>query len=238
MDSRNKYIGIESRVHFDVLEAAIVEYLLNDNLDKESCLKHIKQFTKGENRAGKILKHISVIIAKNSYLLGQLRKQIKDSDYYHFSTDERRALLLCFFCIGFPITSDILTALAQGFKVQNTVSKQVIIHKIGAMYGGNRAMHIAVTEIVPFLIECGVIQRIKLGLYSFNSKLVIKNKFIAELIIYTDIFLSGSKSTLVDDLGFKPWYSYFDISSVKPDNFSLLISKKDSAVGKGYLTVK
>ncbi len=94
MDSRNKYIGIESRVHFDVLEAAIVEYLLNDIFDKESCLKHIKQFTEGENRSGKILKHISVIITKNNYLLGQLKKQLKDSDYYHFSTDERKARIL------------------------------------------------------------------------------------------------------------------------------------------------
>jgi hypothetical protein len=170
-------------------------------------------------------------------LLAQLKKVVKDFDYYRFSLDERKAIILCLFCNSYPITFDILTSLSQGFKVQENINKQVIVQKIGAIYGSNRAMHIAITEILPFLIECGTIQRIKMGLYSLNSRLVVKNRFVVELIVYTDISLSGSKSILIDDLNFKPWYLYFDTSDWKDDQFNFLISKKDSAVGKGYLTI-
>jgi hypothetical protein len=238
MKSKVKYIGIESRVHFEVLEAVISGCIQNGNLNKVECLNHIKQFTKGDNRAVKILKHVSVLISKNEHQLDLLRKSMKGSDFYQLNNSERRALILCLFCVSFPITYDILVALAQGFKVQDKINKQVIKQKIGSLYGGNRAMDIAITEIMPFLIDCRVIQRVKLGIYSFDSKLVIRNLFIAELIVYTDILLSGSKSILIDDINFRPWYSYFDISGAKQNKFNQFISKKDSALGNGYLNVK
>lgn len=237
MINKRKYIGVESRVHFKVLEDAIADYFQTGSFDRDKCLLHIKQHTEGENRAGKILKHVTVLIQRNNYLLAQLKKVVKDFDYYRFSLDERKAIILCLFCNSYPITFDILTSLSQGFKVQENINKQVIVQKIGAIYGSNRAMHIAITEILPFLIECGTIQRIKMGLYSLNSRLVVKNRFVVELIVYTDISLSGSKSILIDDLNFKPWYLYFDASDWKDDQFNFLISRKDSAVGKGYLTI-
>jgi len=237
MKSKGKYIGVESRVPFDVLETAIVDYMQNGCLDKMKCLNHIKKFNAGENRALKILKHINVIIGKNEQLLIFFKKTMKGLDFYQLGKSERTVFLLCLFVKSFPISYDIMSAMAQGFKVQDKINKQVIIQKIGAAYGGSRAMDIAITETIPFLIECGVIKRMKLGIYALDSMLSIRNKFLTELIVYIDIFLSGSKSILIDDLSFKPWYSYFDISSINPELFNLLISKKDSAVGKGYLTI-
>lgn len=238
MSSKGKYIGVEGRVQYEVLEAAVHDYLSSGELDKEKCLSHIKQFTKGENRAGKILKHISVLVAKNEDLLTKLSKYIDGGTFLQLSQADRKAMLLCLFCNSFPITFDILIGFAQAFKVQTIVSKQVIIHKIGSAYGSNRAMHIAVTEILPFLIECGIIKRIKVGIYSVGPKLNISNKAVSELIIFTDIKLSASKSILIADLGYKPWYSYFEHANVMLATFNILLSKKDSAVGKGYITIK
>lgn len=237
MSNKGKYIGVESRVQYEVLEAAIHDYLSNGTLDKEKCLSHIKQFTKGENRAGKILKHISVLIAKNERILERLSKHIDALSFSQLSAAERKALLLCLFCNSFPIAYDILIGFAQAFKVQPVVSKEVIIHKIGSAYGSNRAMHIAVTEILPLIIECGIIDRVKLGLYSVGSTLPVNNKAVSELVVFTDIKVSESKSTLIDELVYKPWYTYFDLSSVSPADFRILLSRKDSAVGKGYLTI-
>lgn len=237
MSSKGKYIGVESRVQYEVLEAAIYDYLSNGKLDKEKCLSHIKQFTKGENRAGKILKHISVLLAKNESIIKKISKQLDANSFSQLSSGERKAILLCLFCNSFPITYDILIGFAQAFKVQSIVSKEVIIHKIGSAYGSNRAMHIAVTEILPFLIECGTIERVKVGIYSTGSKLNISNKVISELVVFTDIKLSASKSMLIDELGYKPWYSHFELSNISPVAFNILLSKKDSAVGKGYLTI-
>ncbi len=237
MSSKGKYIGVESRVQYEVLEAALYDYISNGKLDKEKCLSHIKQFTKGENRASKILKHISVLLAKNEDVISKISKQLDASVFAQLSTGERKALLLCLFCNSFPITYDILIGFAQALKVQAIVSKEVIIHKIGSAYGSNRAMHIAITEILPFLIECGIIERIKVGIYATGSKLNISNKVVSELIVFTDIKLSTSKSILVDELGYKPWYSYFELSNISPTNFNILLANKDSTIGKGYLTL-
>jgi hypothetical protein len=238
MSNRGKYIGIESRVHIEILEGAVHDYLSNGRLDKEKCLSYIKQFTRGENRAGKILKHISVLITKNEAILSKLSKDIDAAKFSLLSPTDRKAMLLCLLCNSFPIIYDILIGFAQAFKVQPIVSKEVIVHKIGSIYGSNRAMHIAVTEILPFIIECGIIERVKLGIYSFGSIIPVKNKAISELVVFTDIKLSSSKSILIDEMGHKPWFAYYDISNIAPVDYSILLSKKDSSVGKGYLTIE
>lgn len=237
MSNKGKYIGVESRVQYEVLEAALYDYLSNGSLDKEKCLSHIKQFTKGENRAGKILKHISVLLAKNESIISKFSKKLDAGAFAQLSTTDRKSLILCLFCNSFPISYDILIGFAQAFKVQSIVSKEVIINKIGSSYGSNRSMHIGVTEILPFLIECGAIERVKLGIYSSALKHTISNKVISELIIYTDINLSSTKSILIDEISYKPWYSFFDLSNINLDTLSIFIKKKDSAVGKGYLTI-
>ena len=238
MSDKGKYIGVESRVQYEVLEAAIYDYLSNGILDKEKCLSHIKQFTKGENRAKKILKHISVVFTKTEDILNKISKYIDAGAFLQLSNADRKAIALCLFCNSFPITYDILIGFAQTFKVQAVVSKEVIIHKIGSAYGSNRAMHIAITEIVPFIIECGIIERTKVGIYSVGCKLPITSKTVSELIVFTDIKLSNSKSILIDEMGYKPWYAFFDLLNVPNANFNVLLAKRDSAVGLGYITIK
>jgi len=130
-----------------------------------------------------------------------------------------------------------LVALAQGLKVQDQINKKFINEKVMSIYGSNRTVDVAIDALLPMIIELNTIKRDKVSLYSKASKLGVINKFISELVIFTDIKLSGSKSILIDDLSFKPWFSYFDISAINTEHFNHLISKKDSAVGKGYLTI-
>jgi len=99
-------------------------------------------------------------------------------------------------------------------------------------------MHIGVDETIPLFLDCGIITRQKIGIYAKGLTLKISNNFVSELIIYANIKLSGSKSILVDELNFKPWYSHFEIANRTNNNFNQLLSKKDSAVGKGYITIK
>jgi hypothetical protein len=237
MKSKVKYIGIESRVQYEVLEAAIYDYLANGSLDKEKCLSHIKQFTKGENRAGKILKHITVLLNKNGPILNVLSKKTSAEEFSRLNISDRKSIILCLFCNSFPITYDILIGLAQAFKVQDILSKEVIVQKIGVLYGSNRSMYIAITEIIPLLIELGLIKRFKMGIYSPGLKLQITNELCKDLIIFTDIKLSGSKFILLDELEFKSWFSYFNLSGLSVDNFRSFLSKKESLVGNGYIYI-
>jgi hypothetical protein len=99
-------------------------------------------------------------------------------------------------------------------------------------------MHIAVGELLTLFTEIGLISRKKIGIYTRGQKMVVSNRYIAELVILTDIKLSGSKSILMEDISSKVWYTYFDLGLFESqDSFSLL-TKMDSSIGKGYLTVR
>ena len=238
MNSKGKYIGLNQRIPFDVLDAAIHFYLANGEIDKSYIFQRMQEFNAGTNRAKKATIYVVQILNRQVHLLDQLKKVIKEVPYSSLRTDDRKALCLCLISLTYPITYDLLIALAQGFKVQSQINKKFINEKVMSIYGSNRTVDIAIDALLPMIIELNAIKRDKVSLYSLLLKSVITNRFISELIIFTDIKLSGSKSILIDDLKFKPWYSYFDISAVTPDMLTLLISKRDSAVGKGYLTLK
>jgi len=238
MKSKAKYIGIESKIPVEVLEAAISGYLKTGQLDQEVCLKHIRQFNKGINRSGKILKHIRILLGKNKNILLLLKQRLQDNDYFFLNKSDRTIINLCLFCITYPIAYDILSLFGQGFRVQEKIHIQVIRHKTGALYGGNRAMHIAVNEVLSFLVEMKIIQRASLGIYRQGTKLKPAGSFVAELVIYTDILCSISKSILVSDLIHRPWYVYFDELPGHSASFGALVTRKESLPGEGYLSLK
>ena len=237
MNSKEKYIGLNQRIPFEVLDSAIHFYLENGVIDKSYIFQRMQEFTTGTNRAEKATTYVAQILNRQLSLLNSLKKSIKDIPYNSLRNDDRKALCLCLISITYPITYDLLIALAQGFKVQNQINKKFINEKVKSIYGSNRTVYVAIDALMPMIIELNTIKRDKVSIYSLATKLAVSNRFVSELIIYTDIKLSGSKSILVDDLGFKPWYSYFDLSGNPMDNFIHLITKKDSAVGKGYLTI-
>lgn len=237
MSSKGKYIGISNRIPFVVLEYAIGDYINTGQVNTPAYFKYIQEFTKGENRAKKTLGHLVSIINKNTNLIALLAKQSK-GNFFSLSSNDRKAVLISLYALTFPIAYDILLVFGAGFKVQDIISKRVVLEKIGALYGSNRSMHIGMDETIPLFLDCGIITRQKIGIYAKGLKLKITNSFVSELIIYSNIKLSGSKSILVDELNFKPWYSYFEISNITSLNFNHLLSKKDSAIGNGYITIK
>jgi hypothetical protein len=151
--------------------------------------------------------------------------------------DERRSLCLCLICLTFPITYDLLIALAQGLKVQPLINKNFISQKVMMMYGSNRTVDIAIDALLPMVIELKAIKRAKVSIYNLGDRLVVRNNFLLELLVYTDIILSGSKSTLISDLSFRPWLMFFDLPQLNNFDFKNLIAKRDSAIGQGYLTI-
>ena len=237
MNSKGKYIGLNQRIPFDVLDAAIHFYLMNGVIDKEYIFQRMQEFTSGANRVNKAAGYVVQILTRQVKLLNQMSKVIKEVPYNSIRIDDRKAFCLCLISLTYPITYDLLVALAQGFKVQSQINKKFINEKVKTLYGSNRTVDVAIDALLPMIIELNTIKRDKVSIYSMASKLFTKNAFVNELIIYTDIKLSGSKSILIDDLNYKPWYSYFEISIPILNKVNFLISKKESAVGKGYLTI-
>jgi hypothetical protein len=236
MLNKGKYIGISNRIPFVVLEHAINDFIKTGVVNTQDYLEYIKEFTAGDNRAKKTLGALVSIINKNSSLLAKLSIKLK-RDFRSLPQNDRNTVLICLHALAFPITYDILVSFAQGFKVQELISKRVILEKISSSYGSNRAMHIGVDETIPFLISVGTIEREKIGIYKKALNKLLTSDLTFELLVYTEIKLSGSKSLLIDDLAFKPWFSYFNIKSITEYTFKFLIAKKESLLGNGYLSL-
>lgn len=236
MSSKGKYIGISNRIPLVVLEYAVSDYISTGKVNAAAYFKYIQEFTKGENRAKKTLSHLVAIINKNSNLINKLAKQVK-GDFRNLSENDRKAVLISLYALTFPIAYDILLAFSVGFKVQEVISKQVVLEKMGAIYGSNRSMYIGVDETIPIILELGFIERAKRGIYKNTAKLSIENQSVGELVVYTDIKLAGSKSILLNDISFRPWFLFFDLSESSFLKTKYLITKKDSALGRVYLTI-
>jgi hypothetical protein len=238
MSSKGKYIGLNQRIPFEVLDAAVHHYLLTGKVEKTYIYERMLEFTKGPNRAQKGTIYAFQTLNRNELILQSFRKQVDAGEYTSLKTDDRKALSLCLICLTFPITYDLLIAMSQGLKVQEQINKKFISEKVMSIYGSNRTVDIAIDALIPMIIELSTINRVKLGIYSFGSKLVVHNTFISELIVYTHILLSGTKSMLIDEIEHKPWYVYFDLTAVTPLIYKYLLTKKDSSVGKGYVNIK
>lgn len=238
MSSKGKYIGLNQRVPFEVLDSALLYYLKNGLVDRNLIFQQMQEFTSGVNRANKATAYVVQILTRQRHLLDQFRKVNTNTTYDSLKADERKAFGLCLVCLTYPIMYDLLISLSQGFKVQTQISKKFISEKVKSAYGSNRTVDVAIDALLPMIIEFKNIKRDKVSIYSKEKKLILTNWFITELVIYTDIRLAGTKSILLDDIVFRPWFSYFDIKDLSKTVFNYLVTKKDSAVGRGYIAIK
>ena len=220
-----------------VIEYAIIDYVRNGKTNPSDYLSYIGEFTKGANRAKKTLGHLLALVNKNAHLLKILSSKT-NGNFESLPPKDRKVIIICLFALTFPITYDMLQAFSVGFKVQEIISKRVIREKMGAIYGSNRSMHIGVDETMPLILDVGLLERVKTGLFCKSPKLKISIQLAAEIVIYTDIVLSSSKTVLIEDLVSNPWYLFFDISTFADSKFNIILSTKEVSLGKGYLSVK
>ena len=81
MNNKGKYIGLNQRIPFEVLDSAIHFYLANGVVDKTYAFHRMQEFTSGTNRANKAANYIVQIMTRQGQLLDQLKKVIRDTPY-------------------------------------------------------------------------------------------------------------------------------------------------------------
>jgi hypothetical protein len=235
--NKAKYIGINQRIPFAVIDSAVHRWLLSGEVDREAILAHIKEFTKGENRALKATSYVSTIFNKQIKILSVLSEKMDAGAWHQIPENERKAFVLCMVCLTSPIGYDLLVAIAAGLKTQPQISKKFISARMASLYGTNRGVDLALDALIPMIIEAGAIQRDKTSIYSAAPKSTLSTAFAIELVIYADIRLSGSKSLMLDEIPFRPWISYFLFTQPDLSKLSLL-RFDDNGTGKGYLSLK
>ncbi len=236
MTPTGKYIGINQRIPFDVLDAALYHFLRDQTIDKYSILSHLKEFTKGENRANKAAQYTVQILSRQKNCIFGLNKTIAAPAYLKLPLTDRKAIVLSLAALTYPIIYNLLIALATVFKVQSQTNRKFINLKMASLYGSNRTLEIALDALIPMIIELNTIKRVKISRYTLTQKCIITYPAIAELLIYTDIKLSGSKSILVDDLQYRPWYMFFEVALGKKNSYTLF-KYDESRIRQEYLTI-
>lgn len=236
MIQNTQYVGINQKIPFDVLDTGIYQFLSGIKFNKDSFALHIREFTKGENRVNKAALYTNQIFTTQTIILSYIKEHFKSENYFSLPLQERKAIILCLVSLSFPITYELMVVLASSLKMQETINREAIIQKMALKYGSNRSLYNSMDSLIQMLMEMDKIERVKLGLYKLSSKTVILNPHVIEILVYTDIKLSKSKSILAEDILYRPWYNYFDLS-FEPSKKSTLIKISESLVGQGYLTI-
>jgi hypothetical protein len=235
MKEKGKYIGINQRVPLKVLNNGIIRLLDSNILSVEEFKHDMYEFTKGENRVRKGSKYAFQILSRPE-IMKTVKTKFNSESFNLLSYSDKQALVLCLVAITFPITYDLLLSLSTAFKVQPQINRALINFKMSALYGSNRTLDIALDALIPMIIEMGTIKRTRISIYEIEQKKVIGNPFISELLIYTDIKLSSSKTILVEDLQVRPWYMYF-LPEINIEKLTIL-KHSESRLGGGYLGIK
>ena len=229
-----KYIGINQRIPYSILNESLKQYLYSGEIKREEILEKMLVVTAGENRAKKATMYAHHVLTRPKKFLSFIDKSIGASVYEKLSDQDRKAVILCLVANTFPITYDLLCAIATVFKVQDHASRAFINQKISALYGSNRAIAIAIDALLPMLIELGTLDRVKQGVYKVGSQPTITHPAVAEFYVATDIALSGSKSIALDETNYRAWFFFNRVELPKDVKFKLL-KMTEGMVGGGYV---
>jgi len=232
--SSTKFIGINQRVPYSILDASLKQYLYSGEIKREEILERMLSITTGENRAKKATMYAHHILTRPKKFLSFIEKSIGASVYEKLPEQDRMAVILCLVANTFPITYDLLCAIGTVFKVQEQVSRSFINQKMATLYGSNRTLAIGIDALIPMLIELGTLDRIKNGVYKVGNQPTITHSSVAELYVATDIALSGSKSIALDDTSYRSWFFFNQVELPKGVKFKLL-KIKEGMVGGGYV---
>lgn len=77
MSNKGKFIGLNQRIPFEVLDSAIHNFLAKSVIDKDYIFQRMQEFTSGTNRANKATTYVVQILSRQKHLLEKLEKPIQ-----------------------------------------------------------------------------------------------------------------------------------------------------------------
>lgn len=238
MNSSNaKVIGFRQKVPALVLDNGLYLLLRDGKLDDEIIKRDLQEHFSGQNRLQKASTTVNLVLKNNVGTILKLKKTITAQDYLKLSQSDRFAILMSLICLAYPFAYETLVTAATVFKIQDHITRNLLHQKMTAIYGSNRSVYIGIGELLSTFIELELFKREKKSLYSKTQQRMILNPIVSELFIYTDIKLSRSKSILLDDVKYRPWFSYYS-TDYNPQTENSFVQYSDGIIGSGYLTLK
>ena len=118
----------------------------------------------GQNRIKKCVTIINRLTIKNP-LFPYIQEHVKEyKESIHFKGD-RAIVYAAIINSAYPFGYDTAALLGKFFNIQKQVNTQVIVSRMAAKYGSNRATPNGLYCILPMLIDAGLIVRPQDGIY-------------------------------------------------------------------------
>jgi hypothetical protein len=233
---KENYIGINQNIPFKVLDAGLYRLLLLGVVDKSEILKDMYEVTAGKNRAEKAAAFANQILTRPDQIIDYIKANFSAQDYLNLPERERKAMILALLCTTYPIVYHFLVLLGSAFKSQKEIGRSYINQKLASQYGSNRTLDIAIDAMIPMAINLDTIQRSRTAFYEALPAKAILHPIIAEIYLYADIFCSGTKSVLKDEISTRPWYCFYQPQAYKPGVGSLA-NYSSGMIGGGYIGI-
>jgi hypothetical protein len=234
--SEGKYIGINQRIPYPVLEQALGHWLQTGAIDRDGIARDMQTYTIGVNRAHKATQYAITILSRPEIIMQTLKAQLLFEVYIRLPDHERKALVNALVACAFPFAYDLMTAIATSLKAQSHISKAAIEQKMAAQYGSNRTVKIGIEAVLPMLLELGAIQRQRPGIYVLAEPTKLNNPVVAEIYLFADIQCSGSKSVLLSDIESRPWFLFHPVV-YDQEMPKYLVRYSEGRIGGGYLGI-
>jgi hypothetical protein len=232
--SATKYIGINQRIPYEVLDESLKQYLYSGEINRHDILERILRTTAGENRAKKATGYAFQILTRPRKMLSFIQRTLGASLYEKLPEQDRKAIVLCLLTNTFPIAYDLLCVMATVFKVQDQISRAFMNQKMSAQYGSNRTLAIGIAALIPMVIELGALERVKVGVYKVGPQPTLSHPAVVELYVATDIALSGSKSIALDETSYRSWFFFYKVELRQGTPLGLL-KMTEGRIGGGYV---
>lgn len=156
-------ILINQRISISMLEMAM-KAALEGTYNSEYAISLASGEYEGRNRINKCVTIINRLTIKNP-LFPYIKEHEKEFyEAIHFKGD-RALVYSAIINAAYPFGYDTTTLLGKFFNIQKQVSTSVIVSRMSAKYGSNRATSNGLYCIFPMLIDAGLIQRPVTGVY-------------------------------------------------------------------------
>jgi hypothetical protein len=202
---KHKSIDINQRIPLETISVALTAFL-DDCYSEEYIIQQLRLEFKGENRLKKSIRIVNKIILKSplSEFLLNNREEIKQAIKKKV---DRNLILIALLNSAFPFSYDAFQLLGKFLSVQDVVNRETIKKSLSNIYGGNRATENALDSVIPMLIESGIINRPKLGLYQRNLDLVYTSSMVKS--IFQESYKSVNSVSEIHDYQLRDPYFFF-----------------------------
>lgn len=208
---QNKILGIFIRIPLYVLGESFKDYLNGNDLDEDKITQLLQADYIGWKSKKFAREHIISAI-KNSPLTPFFDEHKEELLAALNSNADRSLIMSAIICGRFHFAYQLAKIFAKQFRQQDIVSGQVIDKLVADIYGFNVSTKNSRNCVVPQMIEAGLINRTRPGVFEATEPIAPNHQVTIDL--WKEAFFANEElydRSNEEDLYFEPFFRYIKI---------------------------